>query len=419
MWQSNLSTSFGEKVSRKAGADNAQAGSESRQRFPPHLKNWPCLFNGVFQMTAIFTRRANLNSAVDAERSARSAHAFSWSRALGRFAAGAVHLDGYEGEVLAHLARAIGQDAGAGRMPLPLQLLADPYVRPDTLVRDLSKGTLSAGGALVGASMAPVADMLRPWSILANAGVTVVQEAALAAGGGDIPIPSVSSSSSAYWQTSEAADMTQGDPALTKATLSAKSGYVFTRFSRLLARQSDVADALLQRELLSSIGVLIDKAILSGSGASGQPRGIANTVGIAAASGAFSGASALNMEETAAVNGGQDAMIGFVATPAVRKMLKQRSVDAGGVLEQLWKSDPAGDRIVGRSGYVASYATASTIVAGPWNDAVFSLWGVPMLELNPYGGDNFKKGMIEARMVADCDVAILTPAAWTVHSSVS
>lgn len=370
-------------------------------------------------MTAIFTRRADIASAVDAERRARSANAFSWSRAFSQIAQGSTKLDGYEGEVMAEVARAVGPGAGAGRMPLPLQLLADPYVRPDALVRDLSKGTLSAGGALVGASMAPVVDMLRPWSILANAGVTVVQEASLDSGGGDIAIPSVSSSSTAYWQTSEAAAMTQGDPALAKATLSAKSGYVFTRFSRLLARQSDVADALLQRELLSSIGVLIDKAILAGSGASGQPRGIANTVGIATSSGAFSGATALTMEETAATNGGQDSAIGFITTPAVRKTLKGRSVDAGGVLAQLWQSDPAGDRIVGRSGYVASYATAATVVAGPWNDCVFSMWGVPALELSQYSGDNFKSGMIEARMVADCDVAILTPAAWSVHSSLT
>ena len=375
--------------------------------------------DGAIQMTAIFTRRANIASVVEAERNSRSANSFSLSRAIGIVAAGGDKFDGYEGEVMSELARAIGPSAGAGRMPIPLQLLADPSIRPDTLARDLSKGTLNAGGYLVGATTAPVLDLLRPWSVLSNAGLTVVQDAALVAGGGDIVVPSVSSSSAPYWQTAEGATLTQGDPVLSKVTLSPKSAYVFTRFSRLLSRQSNVADALLQKELLNSAAGLIDKSILSGSGANGQPRGIENTVGVVAASGAFSGASALDMEATASASGGNDSNIGFVTTPAIRKLLKMRTVDAGGVVEPLWKSRPEGDLVVGRSGYVAKYASASTVVAGPWNDCVFAIWGVPMLELNPFSGTNFKTNQIEARLIIDCDTAILTPAAWTVHSSVS
>lgn len=370
-------------------------------------------------MTTIFTRRANIASVVEAERNSRSANSFSLSRAIGFASSGFEKLDGYEGEVLTELSRSIGPVAGPGRMPIPLQLLADPSIRPDALARDLSKGTLNSGGYLVGASMAPVVDLLRPWSVLSNAGTTIVQEVAIATGGGDIVVPGVSSSSTPYWQTSEAAGVAQGDPALSKNTLSPKSAFVFTRFSRLLARQSNVADALLQREFLRSAGQLVDKSILSGTGANGQPRGIENTVGIVPATGAFSGASALDMEATSAANGGDDSKTGFVTTPAVRKLLKLRTVDAGGVVQPLWKSHPDGDQIVGRHGYVAQYATAATVVYGPWNDCVFAMWGVPMLELNPYSGTNFKTNQIEARMIIDCDVAIMTPAAWTVHSSLT
>ena len=67
-------------------------------------------------MTAIFTRRANIASVVEAERNSRSANSFSLSRAIGIVAAGGDKFDGYEGEVMSELARAIGPSAVSNRV---------------------------------------------------------------------------------------------------------------------------------------------------------------------------------------------------------------------------------------------------------------------------------------------------------------
>lgn len=59
------------------------------------------------------------------------------------------------------------------------------------------------------------------------------------------------------------------------------------------------------------------------------------------------------------------------------------------------------------------------MICGPWSDCVLAMWGVPVLEVNPLDPTGFRSGIIKARMLIDCDVGVLHPAAWTVHSSLT
>lgn len=369
-------------------------------------------------MATIFTRQADISRAVRNETAARSGRAFSFSRLISSMTGDGERLDGYEREFMDELSRSQQGYFDAQRMPIPLELLADPTIRPDMLARDLGKGTSSAGGYLVGASTSPVADLLRPWSVASQAGITVVPVGKNVGIAGDLAIPKENTGMSAYWLNTETSTITQSDPTLEKIVMKAKTGGALTKFSRLLARQGNVADAFLQQAMLKTIGRLVDIAILSGTGTNGQPTGIQNTVGVNTASGAFTGDSALAMEEKASVQGCADINIGFLTTPAVRRLLKKRAIDAA-IPEQLWKSSLAGELLYGRAGFVAEYASASTMICGPWNDCVLTIWGTPTIEINPYDPAGFKQGMFEARLLIDCDVALVNPAAWSVHTAVA
>lgn len=370
-------------------------------------------------MATIFTRQNTLDSKARTERQARAGRAFSISRTIAAMTGEASRLDGYEKEVLQEIGRANGRGYDPQRMPIPLALLADPTAHPDYLVRDMSVGTPSTGGYMVGTATAPVVDILRPWSVAARAGVTLLPLSSQGFSNISVDIPTVTSPTAGYWLTNETTAITPSDPTLDKITLRAKTGGVLTKFSRQLARQTgDLSDALLQREFLGTLGRLLDVAILSGTGADGQPRGIANTAGIATATGAFDWDDALAMEQTAATQGADDQHIGYVTTPAVRRLLKQKTLLTGDGAELLWKSSPSGDLIAGRAGYVASYAPTDTMIAGPWNDLLLAIWGTPFIEIDPRDPVGFKVGTVQARMMVDCDVALRTPAAWTVHSSI-
>ena len=43
---------------------------------------------------------------------------------------------------------------------------------------------------------------------------------------------------------------------------------------------------------------------------------------------------------------------------------------------------------------------------------VIALWGTPVLEINPYEANDFKKGTLQARVLIDMDVAPIHPGAW-------
>ncbi|MBL8450261.1 MAG: phage major capsid protein [Dechloromonas sp.] len=362
---------------------------------------------------AIFRTHSPAASQVAHERAARATRAFSFSRMLSHMVAGS-RIDGYEGEVIAEVARVSGYDGDLQRQALPLALIADPTMRPEHLTRDLAIGG-GTGGYLVATARSDVLDILRPFSIAARCGITN-----LPAGerDGPITVPKVTAVTTTTWLATEASPITAGQPTLGQLTLGRKSASALIRFSRLLALQSDVADALIQKELLTTVGQMIDQAVVNGSGASGQPTGILNTAGLATQSGtSFGAAAALAMEQTAADANGDEASFGFVTTPAVRKLLRTREIATGS--GALWTFDGNENHLAGRAANVCTLMPAATMLSGPWANALLATWGSPHVELNPYDPSGFKAGTVDARLIYDVDVAVQTPAAWTVSSSIT
>jgi HK97 family phage major capsid protein len=266
--------------------------------------------------------------------------------------------------------------------------------------------TSSSGGYLVSpATTLAAADALRPWSIAVSAGITV--EAGLV---GNISIPLTTGTSTGEWLASETTQIGTSSPTLGNVTLAPKNGGAHVQFSRQLALQSS-AETFIQRELLRTVGGMLDRAILSGTGTS-EPLGILNTANVPAASGA-----SLNVAAIAALEGDvgnanvMDENISLVTHPDVRELLRKRVATGSGRF--CWERD-----VCGLPGYTTTGLGTNVAIVGGWAEAILGLWGPgPEFMLNPY--QNFQAAIVGARVMVAADVGVRFPAAFSVSTGIT
>lgn len=284
-----------------------------------------------------------------------------------------------------------------------------PFV-PFSAFRDLSKGVASAGGHLVGVETQDSVDILRPWSVTARAGILI--ETGLV---GDQVVPKVSSKTAPMWLQTETSQATPSTPTLSEIAMTPKSVGAVVQFSRRLALQAN-AEAFVGRELMNTVGTAIDQAVLTGSGAAGQPTGLLNTAGIQSQSGTTLGhAGTTAMKRKVADANAEDEAISYLGTPAVRELLENRE-KATGSGRYVWDDD----RIASRPARVTTDLPAATLVCGAWETIYLGIWGQGfVLEVNPYDAVGFKAGLIQARMIVTADVAVLHAPAFCVASAVT
>jgi HK97 family phage major capsid protein len=116
------------------------------------------------------------------------------------------------------------------------------------LRRDLSVANAGQGGLLTATETMTAADALRPWSVTARAGITVVEKLR----GAQI-LPKTAAKSTIYWSPNEASGATESQPTLGSVAASPKTAIGVVEFSRQLDRQSGV-ESYLRRELLRTAG---------------------------------------------------------------------------------------------------------------------------------------------------------------------
>ena len=326
---------------------------------------------------------------------------FSLARTLTEMSAPHGLRDGYEKEVCGAAAIAAGETFDHHRVLVPLQAIQ---------TRDMTVASASGGGYLVATDVGGPVDVLRPWSVVARAGITVMPNLV-----GNLVLPRVSSASTAGWVSGEGSSFTESQPTLGQAALTPKTAAVMVEFTRQLYLQAEAAELLLRQQLMRAVGELADIAFFAGSGASGQPSGLLLASGINTASGtSLAYAGLLEMRDEIIAAGGQEEALRWVGTSAVQKLLaaRERSTNNG---RMLW--DDGG--ILGRPAHATKNAPASTLVCGDFSQAVMGMWGPPALrlEINPY--QDFKAGLLAARVVLSCDFAFPQPGAFSVASSVT
>jgi HK97 family phage major capsid protein len=282
-------------------------------------------------------------------------------------------------------------------------------IRPYVSFRDLTAASGTAGGFLKMTEVQESVDILRPWSVMARAGIQI--EFGLV---GDQVIPKVSAKSTPNWLANEGSTGTESIPTLSQIALTPKNVIGFLEYSRLLSKQAN-ASAFVSRELLRTVGTAIDQAIINGSGASGQPTGIIGTAGVQTQSGTTLNSGCATMKRKSAEANVVDEQISFLATPVVRELLEGREKATGGG-KFVWDKDLVADR----PARVTTDMPTGYMICADFSLVYLGFWGAGLtLEINPFEQTNFKAGIIQARVLTTCDVAVLHPPAVIVASSIT
>lgn len=290
---------------------------------------------------------------------------------------------------------------------IPGQALGWPLA---DLVRDLSVGTASAGGNLVGSPRATTVQALGGASILERLGAPVVT----------LPIgnppghPAVDTEPVATWATGEGAAVGENEPtfALWPSTMCTVGGRVnLTR--RFMKSAGEAGDLAVRTALLRALARAIDAAALGGTGADGQPQGLAGTSGVYAQSGSSLGwAGVQNMlQQLGDAGADDDATVGFVGTPAVRELLAQRERAAGSGM--VW-ADGAVD---GHRAISSRACPSATLIAGDFRQLTLLIHGAVTVIVDRY--TYATTGAVRLVVLADVAVVVGQPSAFAVASSVT
>lgn len=284
-----------------------------------------------------------------------------------------------------------------------------PYERAKLLRRDLTASVASAGGYLAGTETAP--GNIFVGSLLAALGATRLGTPVLSMVG-NASFPRVSGSVTAGWLTTEGAVISESNLSFAAASGTPKhvGGYVEVS-GQLLRQTSPIAQNFVLSEVARAVASEAGKAIVNGSGASGQPLGILNTAGIGSVSGAsLAYAGVLDTQHTvenanAVVNPGS---LGWALPPTTAKLLRGRERAAGsGFLME-------GREMAGAPVDVTNSMPASTALYGDWSSVALLEWGVLQVGADPYGANSalFAKNVVGIRALWSCDVVVLRAASF-------
>jgi HK97 family phage major capsid protein len=310
---------------------------------------------------------------------------FSLARALDEMTTEKGLHSGYEHEICSSAALIAGGKHDPHRCLFPWAALA---------TRDAT--VAGTGGYLTAVQNLAAADVLRPWSVVARAGLTILDNLK-----GSTTIPKVGTAPTGQWLASEGTSVTVSDPILGQVALTPRIYGAMIQFSHKFLLQAPTAEVFVRAQLLRAAAKALDAAVLAGTGTE-QPTGILGMAGLASESGtAFAWANATNILQTLADAGLDDANVSFVAAPNARKVLQGRAVSTSGP-RFIWDSD----RVVNRSAYATSSMSSTLMLAGDFSRAVLGLFG-PGVELavNPNDPTFFKSGIVQTRVLMVADVA--------------
>jgi HK97 family phage major capsid protein len=275
------------------------------------------------------------------------------------------------------------------------------------LARDLSTAS-SGGGRLVPTEVGDAEAVLRPYSVLLQAGTRMIDNLA-----SNLTIPRSTSGPTAYWLADELSPITESTPVLGQTTLSPKFVATFMETTRLLRIQSPAVEAYISRELLGSIAEAIDTAVLGGgTGASGEPLPITAASGVGSVSGStFNWTGVQAALELARDGGGRN--LAWVVAPDAAEILSLRPRFTSNERPVLDGND------MGAPAYVSRAVPNGTAVLADWDAAVLlASWGSgPKLELDPFSGFTTQK--IGCRAIAQIDCGVLHAGAIVVVSSIT
>ena len=303
------------------------------------------------------------------------------------------------------------------------QNLADKYGVParngqrvpdEILTRDLNVATSSAGGFLSSARVSGYIASLQPTSVCLALGATTQSVPV----GGSVAVPGATAGVATTWLASETSTITESQPVFGAAVATPKILSAFAEVSRQLLLQSN-ADQVIRIEFARAAGAALDAAILSGSGASGQPTGIVSSAGVGTFTGASLSQAALRnaQADVNTATGVNPQTLGYVAPPAVAEILSTRQRFTGSD-RGLWEGASADGTIEGVRAMATTGCPAATVVYGDFSRAWVISWADGLvIESDPF--TKFSQGIVALRLLFPLDVIIARTSAFSVATSVT
>jgi HK97 family phage major capsid protein len=324
----------------------------------------------------------------------------------------------FEYECSVQLARQLGRQPQGILVPMDL---AFPSSQQRATYVTTSPAT---GGNLVATELlaSNFIDSLRNRSLVMQLGATMLT--GLQA---NVDIPKRASSAQTYWVAEDAA-LTQSEGTFSVVSLRPKTVGCLSKFSRIMLLQSTPGiEELIRNDFAALIAIEIDRACISGTGASNQPRGILNTAGIGSVALGTNGAaptwqSVVDLETLLANQNADVQALGYLVNSRLRGKLKN-TLKPTPSTEFIWNDDGSSPPGFGRlNGYPAgvsnnvpsnltkgSGTNLSAAIFANWADLLIGQWGALEILPNPYGAGDYDAGRIAVRAMITLDIAVRRP----------
>lgn len=288
------------------------------------------------------------------------------------------------------------------------------FVPNDVLKRDLIVGTSTAGGHTVSTDLLGQSfiDLLR------NSTEVMQRSRLLTDLNGNIAIPRQTGGATAYW-VAESGAPTESQQTFDQVTLTPKTVGAYTDFSRKLVLQSSIdVESFVRRDLATVLGLELDRVCINGSGASNQPLGILNTVGIGNVAGGTNGLAptfghAVDLETALSSLNADLGSLYYITNAKVRGKWKQtpRAVNTA---DMVWSNGSVNGYNVLTTNQVPSNLTKGTasgicsaIIFANLADLIVGMWGGLDLMVDPYTGST--SGTVRVVALQDVDLAVRHP----------
>lgn len=282
----------------------------------------------------------------------------------------------------------------------------------ETRSKALAAGTDSEGGHIVPTQyVAQLIEMVRAESIAMQLGVTHMPGLI----GSPVEIPKQTGGATGYW-VAENASITSSDQTFGQIQMHPKQAAAMTKLSnRLLRLSNPAADQIVRQDLALTLALLVDLAIMKGTGADGQPLGVANHPDKQTASLATIGTNTVSKLvtftgklETANLYRGN---LGWAFHPTGRQLLAKQ-LDSNGrplfynALEPGGQPTVKDTQLLGHPAKSSTQLAATDAIFGNWADAVLGEWGNMEIRASQETSDAFAKNQTWVRIIREVDVGV-------------
>lgn len=319
---------------------------------------------------------------------------------------------GFELECTREIGKRLGRNnVEPNRIFVPMEVQERSF--PAVGQRDLTVGTTTAGGFLVETKNQSFIEVLRNRTVATRMGARV-----LSGLDGNVTIPRQTGAATAVWMANEASTLTESQQVFAQLALSPKTVGAYTEVSRqLMLQSSPAAEGIVTSDLAAVCAIAYDLAVISGSGASGQPTGITNTAGIGAVTGtSLAYAGILEFQTDVAGANVMPVAGGYVTTPSVAALLMAR-VKFSSTASPLWEGNVWDGTMSGFPAMTSLQMGAATMLFGDWSQVIIGEWGTLELEVNPYA--NFQSAITGIRAIVSMDCGLRYAGAFSLASSIT